>query len=51
MSGTGPARLLRTKPTTSKTLRPIQVSPRTASLRIPPTKYGVVPRLRALFMT
>ena len=51
MSGSGPARVLRTKPTTSKTLRPIQVSPRIASLRIPPKKYGLVPRLRAVFMT
>jgi hypothetical protein len=51
MSGTRPAWLLRTKPATSKTVRPIQVSPRIASLMIPPKKYGVVPRLRAVFMT
>ena len=41
---------LRTKPTTSKTVRPIQVSPRIASVTMPPTKYGVVPRLRAEVM-
>ena len=51
MSGISPAWRLRTKPTPSNTLRPIQVPPRIASLITPPTKYGVVPRLRADFIT
>ena len=50
MSGMSRACELRTKPTASKTVRPIQVSPRTASLITPPAKYGVVPRLRAEVM-
>ena len=36
--GDWPGRLLRTKPTASKTVRPIQVSPRIASFITPPTK-------------
>src|SRR5450755_1701730 len=51
MSGISPACWLRTNPTASKTVRPIQVSPRIASLITPLAKYGVVPRLRADFMT
>ena len=47
MSGMSRACELRTNPTASKTVRPIQVSPRIASLTMPPAKYGVVPRLRA----
>ena len=50
-SGISPARPLRTKPAASNTVRPIQVLPRSASAMIPPTKYGVVPRLRAVFIT
>ncbi len=50
-SGIAPAFGPRTNPTASKTLRPIQVPPRIASLIRPAAKYGVVPRLRADFIT
>src|ERR1022692_1698043 len=50
-AGISPACGLRTKPTASNTVRPIQVSPRTASLITALAKYGVVPRLRADLMT
>ena len=43
--------LLRTKPAASNTVRPIQVPPRSASRSAPAAKYGVVPRLRAVFIT